>query len=189
MKRLLSMLIVVALPVTAWAQVNTAAEQRRLEDWHSATQKAGLVTLGIAAGLGMPLMANKETLLSEGLCKAGDPMFDEFGCNGGLSILHFGFAAATLGLFIATEIIAMEMNPSPYETGNSTIDGAGGALRWVNVGLFAVQPVLGLLAAHPGLIGVPEAHRAAVSRVLRTIHFSIGLGLVSTYSVQAGLQW
>jgi hypothetical protein len=189
MNRILPLVIVVALPLTALAQDADAAEQKRLKDWHSATQKAGLLTLGLAQGFGIPLMANKETLFSNGLCKAGDPMFWEFGCNGGLTILHFAFAATTLGLFITSEVLATQMAPSPYETGDSTRDGAASILRWVNVGLFTLQPILGLITAHPSLLGIPPEHRVMVSRILRSIHFAIGLGLVSTFTLQAGLQW
>ena len=43
---------------------------------------------------------------------------------------------------------------------------------------------------HPGLIGIPVESRP-MSRVLRTVHFGVGvgLGLATTYSVNAALQW
>jgi hypothetical protein len=190
MRGFLAALIIVALPTAAFAQDLDPAQQQRLKDWRSATQKAGLATLGVAVGLGIPLAANKPTLFSDGLCKAGDPMFgSSFGCDGGLAITHFVFAGSTLALFVASELIAMEMSPSPYETGDTTRDNASKAFLWTNVGLFSVQPLLGLLAAHPGLIGIPPDARVMFSKVLRTLHFAVGLGLVSTYAVHAGLQW
>ena len=150
MKGFLAALIIVALPTAAFAQDLDPVEQQRLKDWRSATQKAGLASIGIAVGLGIPLAANKPTLFSDGLCKAGDPMFGSFGCDGGLAIVHFVFAGSALALFVASELIAMEMSPTPYETGNTTRDNASKAFLWTNVGLFSVQPLLGLLAAHPG---------------------------------------
>lgn len=183
------MMMLVALPATVWGQVTNPARQQQLDDWHSATQKTALATLGITTSLGFSLFANKESLFTDGLCKAGDPMMGDFGCNGGLAIVHFVFAGATLAFFIASEIIATQMNPSPYETGDARRDGASSTIRWVNVGLFSLQPLLGLIAAHPGLIGIPSEHRATVSRWLRTAHFGVGLGIMSTYSVQAGMQW
>jgi hypothetical protein len=189
MKGFLAAVIIVALPTAAFAQDLDPVQQQRLHDWRSATQKAGLVSMGIAVGLGIPLAANKPTLFSDGLCKAGDPMFGSFGCDGGLAIVHFIFAGSALALFVSSELIAMEMSPTPYETGNTTRDNASKAFLWTNVGLFSVQPLLGLLAAHPGLIGIPPDSRVMFSKVLRTLHFAVGLGLVTTYSVQAGLQW
>jgi hypothetical protein len=194
MKGFLVAVMVVALPTAAFAQDYDPVEQQRLSDWRSGTQKAGLVTMGIAIGLGMPLAANMPTLFSDGLCKAGDPMFgkmlgESFACNGGLAITHFIFAASTLVLFVTSEILAAEMVNSPYRTGDTSRDNAARAFMWTNVGLFSVQPLLGLLAAHPGLIGIPPDARLMFSKVLRTIHFSVGLGLASTYAIQAGLMW
>jgi hypothetical protein len=62
-------------------------------------------------------------------------------------------------------------------------------LRYVNIGLFAVQPVLGLISAYPQLIGIPKRSREGFSKVMRTVHFGIGGGLATTYSINAGLQW
>ncbi len=190
MKKLIVVALALAVPAGAWAQVASPdTRQQDLDRAHSIVQKTGLGTLAVTGALGFMLFANKETLFGDGLCASGNALGGDFGCNGGLSVLHFVFAASTLGLFVAQEVIAAKMDPSPYETGDSAKDRAMNGLRWATVGLFAAQPVLGLIAAHPGIVGVPTEHRAMVSRVLRTVHFGVGLGVATTYTVNAALQW
>jgi hypothetical protein len=177
------------LPDAAHAQ--EAFDQDKQDDLdtaHSVLQKTGLVTLGLTGVTGGVLMLNKPTLFGDGRCKSGDPLLGEFGC-GGLTILHAGFGATTLGLFVAQEIVAGEMPISPYDMGSEGRQDAMTTLRYVNIGLFAVQPVLGFVAANPGVIGIPEDSQEDVSRVLRTIHFGIGGTLATTYTVNAALQW
>lgn len=190
MKGFFAALIVVALPGAAWAQDLDPARQQRLADWRGGTQKAGLITMYLTTSLGIPLAANKETLFSDGLCRQGKPMFGEaFGCNGGLAIVHGLAAVSTLVLYVTSEILATEMVFSPYNTGDTRQDNARSAFRWTNVALFSIQPVLGILSAHPYLIGIPPDARVMFSKVLRTLHFAVGVGLTTTYSVQAGLMW
>jgi len=188
MRKLLLISLMLAVPLRSFAQVTEPAREEELNRAHRVMQKAGLATMGVTTALGFALLANKPTLFSDGLCEAGDPMFGELGCHG-LSIVHFAFAATTLGLFAADEIVKAKMERSPYHTGDPRRDDAANALRWTNVALFAVQPVMGILATHPWLIGIPPEHRVTFSKVLRTIHFGVGVGLATTYSVQAGLQW
>ena len=159
-------------------------KQRNLSDAHSVLQKTGLVTLGLTGLSGAALLANQETAFGAGRCNDGNPVFGEFGCTG-LKYVHFGFGATTLGLFIATEIVAAEMPVSPYDMGDSTKQGAMKTLRVANIGLFAVQPVLGLLAANHGAFGMS----AGTAKVLRTVHFAVGGTVASTYTANAALQW
>lgn len=181
--------VALVAPSEAAAQEAFDAEkQDDLETVHSVLQKSGLVTLGLTGVSGGVLLANKPTLFGDGRCKSGDPILGEFGC-GGLTLLHAGFGATTLGLFVAQEIVAGEMPISPYDVGSDGRRDAMTALRYTNIGLFAVQPLLGFVAANPGVVGVPEESQEDVSRVLRTIHFGVGGTLATTYTVNAALQW
>lgn len=190
-RTLLLIALALAVPATSFAQ--TFEENRRQENLattHSVLQKTGLGTLAATGALGFALMANHETLFGDGLCKDdGSGIFGEFGCSKGLTLVHFGFAVTTLGLFIAQEIAAEEMNPRPYDVGSDSRRHTMEGLRWTNVGLFALQPVLGVIAANPGIIGIPTESRPMFSRVMRTVHFGVGLGLATTYTVNAALQW
>jgi len=191
MKKFLLIAVAVAVPASGWAQVTSPGEtpDAQLDRAHSVVQKVGLGTLAVSGAIGFMLLANKPTLFGDGLCSTGKGIGGEFGCNGGLSIVHFVFAASTLGLFIAQEVIAAEMNDSPYRTGDYERDRRTQGLRWANVALFATQPVLGLIAAHPAIIGIPAEARPMFSKVMRTVHFGVGLGLATTYTVNAALQW
>jgi hypothetical protein len=187
---LAALVAALALPAAAQAQVSlTTQRQNDLTVAHSVLQKAGLVTLAGVAATGLPLLINKETLFSEGRCLKGDPLLGDFGCNGGLTALHFAFAATTLVLFISSEIVAAAMPVSPYDVLDTPRRETERTVRWINVGLFTAQPILGLLAAHPGLIGIPPDARRTFSKVVRTIHFGVALGVATGYTVNAALQW
>jgi hypothetical protein len=187
---LAALLASLAFPLAANAQVSaTTQKQNDLTIAHSVLQKAGLVTLAGVAATGLPLFINKETLISEGLCLKGHPLLGEFGCNGGLTVLHFVFAASTLALFVSSEIVAAEMPVSPYDSLDTPRRETMRTVRWVNVGLFTVQPILGLLAAHPGLIGIPPDARRTFSKVVRTIHLGVAAGVATGYTLNAALQW
>lgn len=182
-------LFALVLPATATAQ--TGIDQQKqddLETVHSVLQKSGLATLALTGLSGATLMVNKPTLFGKGRCRTGDPLLGGFGCNE-LSYVHMGFAVATAGLFVATEIVAEEMPNSPYDTGSPGRQDTMRGLRWTNVGLFIAQPILGLIAANPWLVGVPEAAREDFSSVLRTVHLGVGVGLATTYTVNAAMQW
>jgi hypothetical protein len=182
-------LMALAVPAVGLAQTSEIQRQRDLEQAHSVVQKAGLGTLAVTGALGLVLFANKPTVFGDGLCSTGDGIMGEYGCGPGLALTHFGFAVASLGIFVASEVLAAKMDPSPYSVGDQRRQDAMNAIRWTEVGLYAVQPVLGLISAHPGLIGIPASARADLSRVMRTIHLGVGLGIAATYSVNAAFQW
>lgn len=159
-------------------------KQDHLSDVHSALQKVGLVTLGGTGLTGAALLANEETAFGDGRCNTGSPVLGQFGCTG-LKYLHFGFAASTLGLFIATEIVADEMPVSPYDMGSHGKQNAMKTLRVANIALFSTQPILGFLAANHRLFGMSTG----AAKVLRTVHFAVGGTVAATYTANAALQW
>lgn len=176
------------VPASASAQ---EIDQERQDDYdtaHSVLQKTGLVTLGLTGISGATLLINKPTAFGDGRCKSGDPILGDFGC-GGLTYLHFGFAVTTLGLFVAQEVVAEQAPISPYDQGSEGKQDAMAGFRVANYALFGVQPVLGLLAANPGILGVDDADKEDVSRALRTVHFGVGGGLATTYTANAIMQW
>lgn len=179
--------VMASLPRTVSAQIDQD-KQDRLATTHSVLQKAGLGTLFFTGTSGSALMVNKPTLFGKGRCRTGDPLLGGFGCRG-LSLLHFGMGVASLGLFVSSEIVAENMPVSPYDMGSAGKQDTMRTLRYTNIGLFAVQPILGLVATHPQLIGIPERSRETFSKVLRTVHFGVGGSLATTYSINAGLQW
>jgi hypothetical protein len=180
-----------ALGAAREAAAQETIDREKQEDYetaHSVLQKTGLVTLGLTGATGAGLLINKRTLFSRGRCETGDPILGEFGC-GGLTFLHAGFGATTAGLFVAQQIVGAQAPISPYDMGSEGKQDTMEALRYVNISLFIVQPVLGLLAANPGIMGVAEEDQEDVSAVLRTIHFGVGGSLATTYTVNAALQW
>jgi hypothetical protein len=159
-------------------------KQHDLSDVHSVLQKTGLATLAVTGVLGASLAVNTPTLFGEGRCATGSPWFGQFGCTG-LKYAHFGFAATTLGLFVATEIVAEQMPVSPYDMGSTSKQSAMKTLRVVNIALFSVQPVLGFLAANHSLFGMS----GGAAKVLRTVHLAVGGTVAGTYTANAAMQW
>lgn len=180
-----------ALGAPDLAHAQEVIDQEKQDDYdtaHSVLQKTGLVTLGLTGITGATLLMNKKTLFSDGRCASGDPLLGDFGC-GGLTYLHAAFGATTLALFVAQESVAVQSPISPYDEGSEGKQDAMTGMRVANYALFSVQPVLGLFAANPGILGVPEEDREDVSAALRTVHFAVGGTLATTYTVNAALQW
>jgi hypothetical protein len=189
MKLVKSMTFIVALVVPVVSYAQTAVESSRQHDLanaHSWVQKSGLVTLYGAAALGAIVTVNAPPLGDEQCAACGDMGKDAYDA---LVLTHFTLAAATLALYVTSEILAEQMTPNPYYTGDPQRQGAMQAMRWVNVGLFCAQPILGLLAAHPGLVGVPAAQRQLFARVMRTLHLAVGTGTATSYTAVAVMQW
>ncbi len=186
MRPLKAFLVAALLTVPAAGFTQTSSSQG-ISNAHSATQKAGLATLGVTALLGgilavdTPVLGNVECASCTG--SIGRPGYDV------LSVVHFGFALATLGMYVSSEILAEKMDQNPYYTGNARQQSTMQTLRWVNVGFFIAQPVLGLLAAHPGLFGIPPSARPLFSRIMRTLHVAVGVGTVGSYTATAAMQW
>lgn len=180
--------VTLTIPATGFAQ-SVETRQEQLAQTRSTVQKAGLVTLGLTAATGAILMVNKPTLFSDGLCRQEKGIGGAFGCGGGLTLVHLAFALSSATLFVAQEILAEQMNPNPYYVGDASKQSAMQTLRWTTIGLYAAQPILGFLAAHPQLLGIPGEHRMAVAKWLRTIHFAVGVGIGGTYAANAALQW
>jgi hypothetical protein len=189
MRHVKSTMLVAALlaaPAVCRAQSAEVIHQQDLANAHSWVQKTGLFTLYGTAALGAIIAVNAPPMGDEQCAACGDMGKDAYDV---LVLTHFGLAAATLGLWITSEILAEQMTPNPYYTGDAQRQGAMQAMRWVNVALFSTQPILGLLAAHPGLVGVPAQHRQLFSRVMRTLHLAVGAGTATSYTAVAAMQW
>jgi hypothetical protein len=74
---------------------------------------------------------------------------------------------------------------SPYESTDRTKETAMRTLRWANIGLFSLQPILGFLAANQKTFGISENGAAG----LRTVHIFVGGAAATTYTINAGMQW
>jgi hypothetical protein len=183
-----AMMLIVALglPLAAHAQSYSSTHAQDLASAHSWVQKTGLVTLYGAAALGAITAVNAPPMGDERCAACEDMGKDAYDA---LVLTHFGLAGATLALYITSEILAEKMAVNPYYTGDAQRQGAMQAMRWVNVGFFSAQPILGLLAAHPGWVGVPPAHQQLFSRVMRTLHLAIGAGTATSYTAVAVMQW
>jgi hypothetical protein len=152
---------------------------------HKALQLSTAGSLIVTATLGTIVAINKPTLFSDGRCASGKPIFGSYGCRG-LSVLHGVSALVSTVLYTATTTLEFAEFDWPGRDEHGT---AYEAASWVHLVGMALQPIGGLLAAEPGVIGVAPEDRAEFSRVLRTLHLGAGYTIVGTYVVTAAVEF
>jgi hypothetical protein len=163
---------------TASAPVD--ARQAQLESTHRLLRTATGVSLLVTGALGGLVALNRPTLLGDGRCASGDPIFGNYGCNS-LSIVHGASAVASVALYTATGVLGLAL---PEGVAFGRRDAAWyRAVGWVHVVGIFIQPVLGLLAHYPEVIGVPNSSQQQFGKTLRTIHVFTGDLIAASYLV------
>lgn len=144
--------------------------------------------------LGTVLAINQPTLFGSGLCADIDPMTgrsrallgEDFGC-GTARTWHKVSAFVSLGLYASTGVFALSM-PDPERASEGNDIRAGRlrlhrAMAWVHLAGMILQPILGIVAFEPSLVGVnidpmdPVRSRQGLEdfqRTMRTIHLGVG---------------
>lgn len=135
---------------------------------------AGLWTTGL---LGTVLAVNRPTLLSDGRCETGDPIFGDYGC-GELSTVHGISAVTSIALYTASEVFNLTTGPKRQR---STINRV---FTWIHRAGILALPLPGIVSRYPEVIGItdPGAQRD-FSEVIRTIHLAVGYTTVGAYTV------
>lgn len=140
-------------------------------------------TLGTMAALDQP------TRFGDGRCLTGHPVLGEYGCDRGLSTLHGSAAVLSVILYTANGVLGLA---APGSRG----DVAPGArpwhraLTWVHLGGIVVQPILGLVAAFPQVVGRSRsAPTDMFPRNLRTAHVVLGYLTTAAFLTTVALEW
>jgi hypothetical protein len=174
-----SMLITVLLSAVVFsnsARVR-AQEEPGPRDAHRVLQLSTAGTLLVTGALGTLTALNQPTWFGEGRCATGSPVFGEYGCHG-LSTLHGLFALLSSVLYTAT--VTLEF--AAFDWPGRDRHGSGyEALGYVHLIGMAIQPLGGLLAAVPQVIGLD--HNSDFVRALRSIHLITGYAIVGTFAV------
>jgi hypothetical protein len=136
----------------------------------------------LTATLGTLTAINRPTLFSDGRCAAGKPLFGQWGCRG-LSTLHGLSALLTVVLYTATTTLELEAFDWP---GRDRHGRAYEALSYVHLVGMALQPIGGLLAAAPEIVGA--SRDGTFSRVLRTIHLFTGYAIAGAFVVTTAVE-
>lgn len=151
-------------------------------DAHKALQLSTAGSLIVTSTLGTLIAINQPTLFSEGRCATGGPIFGEYGCQG-LSVMHGLFAMLSAVLYTATVTLEFAEFDWPGRDQHGT---AYEAASYVHLVGMALQPIGGIIAAVPQVIGLePDG---SFSRILRSIHIVTGYAIVGTYLVTAAIE-
>jgi hypothetical protein len=159
-----------------------AQQERGPRDADRALQLSTAGSLIVTAALGTLVAINKPTLFSEGRCAEGSPIFGDYGCHG-LSTLHGMFALLSAVLYTATATLEFSAFDWP---GRDRHGDAYEALSYVHLVGMAVQPIAGLLAAVPEVVGA--SRNGTFARVLRTIHLFTGYAIVGSFVVTTAIE-
>jgi hypothetical protein len=150
------------------------AHTRKLQWWGSTLRWSTAASLVVTSTLGTMAAINQPTTFGDGRCITGDPVLGEYGCNRGLSTLHGSAAVLSVTLYTANAVLALSA-PESRGTVAESAKPVYRALSWVHLGGIVVQPVLGLVAAFPQVIGKSQSVTTdQFPRNLRTVHLFIG---------------
>ncbi len=163
----------------------------RLLRTHRAFAIAAWSTMLVTEVLGTIQAVNQPTWFGDGAC-SHDP--EAFGCHQSslLTGLHETFAFTTTALYTTAGILAVAA-PDP----DNAAEGDGRAprtlrlhktLAWVHGAGMILLPLLGVITAHPQIVGVSPSAQADFGRAMRTVHAGVGFVTFAALSVSAYLE-
>ncbi len=171
--------------LTVFIASSAATAQDREPGPRDALRALHLTTAGflVATGtLGTIAALNQPTWFSEGRCATGNPVFGEYGCHG-FSTLHGVFALLSTVLYTAT--VTLEL--AAFDWPGRDRHGSGyEALSYVHLVGMALQPLGGLVAAVPEVIGL--SRNSSLTRALRSIHLMTGYLIVGAFVVTTAIE-
>lgn len=144
---------------------------------HRAFAIAAWSTMLVTEVLGTIQMVNQPTWFGDGACSSNP---EAFGCHNSSTItgMHEFFAISTTALYTTAGVLAVAA-PDPENA--SVGDGeAESTLRlhkvmaYIHGGGMILLPLLGILTAHPQILGINEGVAGDFSRAMRTIHTVVG---------------
>ncbi len=145
-----------------------------LHRWERALKWSTAGALVVTSTLGTLAAIDQPTAFGDGRCATGNPVLGTYGCDRGLSTLHGISGVLSATLYTANGVLALSI-PGPIGNVSESERPWHRALTYVHLGGIAVQPLLGLVAAYPQVIGVRNtAPGDPFPRDLRTVHLFVG---------------
>jgi len=141
--------------------------------------------------LGTIQAVNQPTWFGDGACTS-DP--EAFGCHQSSMItgLHETFAITTTALYSTAAILAVAA-PDPESA--SVGDGRSErtlrlhkTMAWVHGVGMVLLPLLGIVTAHPQILGISQEAQGDFSRAMRTVHTVIGYSTFAALTFSAWLE-
>lgn len=164
------------------------ARARRLRWWGRTLRWSTAAALVATSTLGTLAAINQPTAFGDGRCITGNPVLGEYGCDRGLSTLHGSSAVLSVTLYTANAVLGLA---APASRGNVSESARPlhTVLSWVHLGGIVIQPVLGLVAAFPQVIGKSRTVTTdRFPRDLRTAHIFIGYVTTAAFVTTAALE-
>jgi hypothetical protein len=180
-----------ALPPTAGPGAMPGEEDRvrKLQGWGQALRLTTAASLIVTSTLGTMAAINNPTAFGDGRCITGSPVLGDYGCNRGLSTLHGVSAVVSVTLYTANGVLAL----SAPESRGTVSPGAKPAYRvlsWVHLTGIVLQPILGIVAAYPQVIGKSTTVTTdPLPRNLRTVHLFLGYITTAAFLTTTALEW
>lgn len=144
---------------------------------------AGSLLLTVA--LGTLVAINYPTIFGEGRCTGPSPVFGTYGCDA-LNIDHGISAVLSVTLYTATSVLELtpEVRAVPLR-----YPLAQRYLRYVHLAGIVLQPLLGIIASYPQIIGISPGDQPEFSKVMRSIHVFAGYLTFSAYATSTILEF
>jgi hypothetical protein len=178
-------------PEGAAAGVGVSAGEARVESlrrWERALKWATAGSLVITSTLGTMAAINQPTAFGDGRCITGNPILGTYGCDRGLSTLHGASGVVSTILYTSNGVLALAI-PGPIGHVTEAERPWHRGLTYVHLGGIVLQPILGLIAAFPQVVG--QSHAAPTDsfpRDMRTAHVILGYVTTAAFLTTLALE-
>lgn len=165
--------------------------RRQLLRTHRAFAIAAWSGMLITEVLGTIQAVNQPTWFGDGACTSNP---EAFGCHQSSMItgLHETFAITTTALYSTAAILAIAA-PDPESA--SVGDGHSErtlrlhkTMAWVHGVGMVLLPLLGIVTAHPQILGISQEAQGDFSRAMRTVHTVIGYSTFAALTFSAWIE-
>lgn len=158
---------------------------------HRAFAIASWSTMLVTEVLGTIQAVNQPTWFGDGAC-SGDP--EAFGCHQSSMItgIHEAFAFTTTALYTTAAILAIAApDPENASVGEGRAESTlrlHKTMAWVHGVGMVLLPLLGVVTAHPQILGISQAAQGDFSRAMRSVHTVIGYSTFAALTFSAWLE-
>jgi hypothetical protein len=161
------------------------SSQRALRTWERRLEWSTAGALVVTSTLGTLVAINQPTAFGDGRCQTGGPVFGDYGCNRGLSTLHGVSGVVSTTLYTAHFVLGLR---EPVQV-RAAVRPWHRALTWVHRSGIVLQPLLGLVAAFPQVVGVNNtAPGDPFPRNVRTAHVALGYVITAAFLTTLALE-
>jgi hypothetical protein len=163
--------------------------QERARRIHWDLKLATAASLLVTGTLGGIVAANQTTTLHTGKCESGDPIAGSYGC-GSLSTVHGISAVTSLALYASTASLELGVAGVPAPDKIAPHAKLWTGLTWFHRTAIVIQPLLGILARFPDVIGIDSAeNQRSFSKNVRTVHAGLGIATIAAYLGTVAIEW